>query len=100
MILSKLEKEKNSYIIFLDETGTEYSSKDLAEKIDGITVNGYSTITFVIGGSLGLGRELKQKGNEILSFSKLTFPHQLIRCFLLEQLFRVFKINSGERYHH
>lgn len=100
LILSKLEKEKNSYIIFLDETGKEYSSRDLAEKIDKISVMGYSTIIFVIGGSLGLDKELKQKGNEILSFSKLTFPHQLIHCFLLEQLFRVFKINNNERYHH
>lgn len=100
LILSKLEKEKNSYVIFLDETGKEYSSIDLAAKMNQITLSGFSTIIFVIGGSLGLYKDLKLKGNEILSFSKLTFPHQLIRCFLLEQLFRVFKINSGERYHH
>lgn len=99
-IYSKLEKEKNSYIIFLDETGQEYSSKSLSDKITNITTSGYSTIVFVIGGSLGLDEKIKKLGNEIISFSKLTFPHQLIHCFLLEQLFRCFKIIKGEKYHH
>lgn len=99
-ILTKLEKEKGSYIVFLDETGTNYSSLELADKIQEISISGYSTIIFIIGGSLGLDSEIKNIGNEILSFSNLTFPHQLIRCFLLEQLFRCFKIIKGEKYHH
>ena len=61
---------------------------------------GSSTINFVIGGSLGLSENVKKVGNELLSFSKLTFPHQLIRMFLLEQLFRSFKILNNETYHH
>lgn len=99
-IISKLKKEKNSYIVFLDEDGTNYSSIQLAEKIKNITTTCFSTIIFVIGGSVGLDSHLLKTGNEIISFSKLTFPHQLIRCFLLEQLFRCFKINNKERYHH
>ena len=63
-------------------------------------VNNNSTLTFIIGGSLGLSEKVKSMGNEMISFSRLTFPHQLIRVFLLEQLFRVFKIQNNETYHH
>jgi len=99
-LIDKIKKEKFAYVVALDETGTEFSSKGFAEKISNISVTGISTIVFVIGGSLGLSQTLKQDSQEILSFSQLTFPHQLIRCFLLEQLFRAFKINSNEKYHH
>ena len=58
-----------------------------------------SNITFIIGGSLGLSQEVLQKSNELICFSKMTFPHQLIRVFLLEQLFRAFKIQNNETYH-
>ena len=59
-----------------------------------------STINFIIGGSLGLSNEIKNFSNEKICFSKMTFPHQLIRVFLLEQIFRSFKINNNEKYHH
>lgn len=100
LILSKLEKSKSDYIICLDEIGCEMSSKDLASKINDIAVNVSSSITFIIGGSLGLADSVKKQANCILSFSKLTFPHQLFRVFVLEQLFRCFKILNNEQYHH
>ena len=90
----------SDYVISLDLTGKQLSSEELAEKFQNITLNGSSTIDFIIGGSLGLTRELVANSNYVLSFSKLTFPHQLIRLFLLEQIFRSFKINNNEKYHH
>lgn len=97
LILSKL---KTGYTFILDEKGMEYTSIKFSEKIDKIQTEGNSTIYFVIGGSLGLSDTVKQSGNELISFSKLTFPHQMIRMFLLEQLFRAFKISNNETYHH
>lgn len=99
LILSKINN-KNSYVVCLDETGIEMPSPKLAEKLDSIFTNISSSITFVIGGSLGLSNTVKKNANLILSFSKLTFPHQLFRVFLLEQLFRCFKILNNEQYHH
>lgn len=99
LILSKIN-QKSSYIIYLDETGKEFSSPKLAEKLDSIFTNVSSSLTFVIGGSLGLSNTVKEKADLVLSFSKLTFPHQLFRVFLLEQLFRCFKILNNEQYHH
>ena len=90
----------NDYVISLDLTGKQLTSEELSEKIQEITLNGSSTIDFIIGGSLGLTREFVTNSNFVLSFSKLTFPHQLIRLFLLEQIFRSFKIASNEKYHH
>ena len=86
------------YVITLEIEGRVFSSEQLAEKIDDLFQN-YSTITFVIGGSYGLDVSIKEKSDLSLSFSKMTFPHQLIRVFLLEQLFRAFKIANGETYH-
>jgi len=100
IILSKLEKYKSDYVICLDETGIELSSEKLASKIENIATNQSSSISFIIGGSLGLANKIKNKANYILSFSKLTFPHQLFRVFVLEQLFRCFKILNNEQYHH
>ena len=97
-VLSKLDFS-NSYIFVMDEHGKEYTSIELSEKISKLMLN-FSNITFVIGGSLGLSDSIKKKGNELISFSKLTFPHQMIRQFLLEQLFRIFKIQNNETYHH
>ena len=99
LILSKLNTP-NSYTFILDETGKEYSSVELSKKLEKVMTIGNSTINFVIGGSLGLSEEIKRKGHEIMSFSRLTFPHQLIRMFLLEQIFRAFKIMNNETYHH
>ena len=90
---------ENSYIIALDLTGKQYSSEEFSQKIEKITFF-HSHITFLIGGKLGMSQELLNSCHELISFSKMTFPHQLIRVFLLEQLFRSFKIQNHETYHH
>ena len=91
--------KKDSYVICLDLKGKQYKSEEFSERIENITVNGFSTITFIIGGTLGLTQEVLDKSNELICFSKMTFPHQLIRVFLLEQIFRGFKISNNETYH-
>ena len=90
--------KKDSYVIALDLKGKEFSSKEFSKKLDDLSMEN-SSITFVIGGSLGLTRELLDICNLKICFSKMTFPHQLIRVFLLEQIFRAFKIQRGETYH-
>jgi len=90
--------KKDSYIICLDLKGKQLSSEELSKKIDNISMTS-SNITFIIGGSLGLNENILKLANEKICFSKLTFPHQLIRIFLLEQIFRSFKISNGETYH-
>lgn len=87
------------YTISLDLKGNFLSSDELAKKTSDICINGYNTITYIIGGSLGLHKSVLEKCNYSLSFSKLTFPHQLFRLILLEQIYRSFKINSNETYH-
>lgn len=99
-IINKLEKLNKPYIIALDLSGNELTSPDFSDKIQNIAFNGYSTIVFLIGGSLGMSSKLIQMSNYRVCFSKLTFPHQLIRLFLLEQIFRAFKISNNETYHH
>ena len=96
-IINKLNM--SSYKIALDLTGKQYTSEEFAEKITKIQLSN-STISFIIGGSLGLSDDLKRICNEKVSFSKMTFPHQLMRVIFLEQLFRSFKINNNEKYHH
>lgn len=86
------------YIITLEIEGNEISSIDLAKKIDSIYLTN-SNIIFIIGGSYGLHNEIKSQSNYKLSFSKLTFPHQLFRVLLLEQIYRSYKINNNESYH-
>ena len=95
-ILSHIKKD--SYIIALDLKGKSYSSEEFSSKIQDLSMYN-SHITFLIGGSLGMTKDLLDKSNELICFSKMTFPHQLIRIFLLEQLFRSFKISNGETYH-
>ena len=97
LILSHIKKD--SYVIALDLKGKMYSSPDFSYKIQDLS-NVTSSITFLIGGSLGMTDELLKNCKELVCFSKMTFPHQLIRVFLLEQLFRAFKIANGETYHH
>ena len=96
----RIQKYINSkdYIISLAIEGVELNSIDFAKKIDSI-YNNYSNITFIIGGSLGLSDDIKNNSNLLLSFSKLTFPHQLFRIILLEQIYRAYKINNNEEYH-
>ena len=90
---------KNNYIIGLDISGKQLSSKDLAKKIDELFISGRSHLCFIIGGSYGLSRGVKEKCDFLLSFSKMTFPHQLFRLILFEQIYRCFKINRNETYH-
>ena len=87
-----------SYLITLEIDGKEISSIELSNLIDKIQIE-YSDITFIIGGSYGIHNEIKNKANYHLSFSKLTFPHQLFRILLLEQIYRSFKILNNEKYH-
>ena len=86
------------FVIALDIRGKEFSSEELARKISDISFNN-SRICFIIGGSLGLSDEVKERADLRLSFGKITLPHQLARVVLLEQIYRAFKINSGEAYH-
>ena len=97
LILSRIKKD--SYVIALDLNGKNYSSVEFSDKIQNLS-NKTSYITFLIGGSLGMTKDLLNSCNELVCFSKMTFPHQLIRVFLLEQLFRAFKIANNETYHH
>ena len=90
--------KKDSYICVLDLKGKEYTSEDFSKKIENVSLN-YSSITFIIGGTLGLNDEIRQLANEKICFSKMTFPHQLIRLFLVEQIYRAFKISKNETYH-
>ena len=95
----KSKIQNSDFVVCLDQTGKQLTSEELSDKIQDITLKGFSTIDFIIGGTTGLDRELVNNSNLVLSFSKLTFPHQLIRLFLSEQIFRAFKIMNNERYH-
>ena len=96
-ILSKIKD--NSHVIALAIDGKNLSSEELAQTINKLGVRGVSNITFVIGGSLGLSDEVLSRADYKLSFSKMTFPHQLMRLILLEQVYRAYRINNGEPYH-
>ena len=90
---------ENSYVILLDVIGKQLSSPELASKIDALALSGNSHITFVIGGAFGYTDALRKRADFALSFSKMTFTHQMIRLFLLEQIYRGFKILNNENYH-
>ena len=96
-ILSKLKE--NTYLIVLAIDGQQLTSEGFSKKMDKIMIDGVSDISFVIGGSLGLSDEVIQKSDYKLSFSKTTFPHQLMKMVLLEQVYRGFRIRCGEPYH-
>jgi len=87
------------YIIACDMRGKKYTSEAFASKLDDLMLNGGSAVTFVVGGSLGLPDEVRQKADMLLSFSDMTMPHRLFRIVLLEQVYRAFKIIRGETYH-
>lgn len=89
----------NDHVIALAIDGKMYSSETLSEHLDKLMLNGKSTLVFVIGGSLGLSGAVLARANEKLSFSAMTFPHQLMRVILLEQVYRSFRIMKGEPYH-
>ncbi|SHI98520.1 23S rRNA (pseudouridine1915-N3)-methyltransferase [Clostridium amylolyticum] len=89
----------NSFVIALDLKGKMLSSEEFASFIQDSNTRGISNFTFVIGGSLGLSQEIINRANYKLCFSKMTFPHQLFRVMLLEQIYRGFRIIGGEPYH-
>lgn len=89
----------DAYVITLEIGGKQLSSEELADKIDKLGIQGTSHIIFIIGGSIGLGKEVLNRSNYALSFSKMTFPHQLMRVILLEQVYRSYRIISNEPYH-
>ncbi|MDO5123926.1 MAG: 23S rRNA (pseudouridine(1915)-N(3))-methyltransferase RlmH [Eubacteriales bacterium] len=96
-ILEKISK--NSYVIPMCIEGKTLSSEALSTKIDSVALEGKSTVDFIIGGSFGLSDEVKKKGDFRLSMSPMTFPHQLARVMLCEQIYRSFQISTGGKYH-
>lgn len=96
-ILKKIKDQ--DYVVTLEIKGKNLSSEDFAKKIENIQLNGKSTIDFVIGGSLGLSEEVMKRSNFALSFSDMTFPHQLMRLILIEQIYRAFRIINNFPYH-
>jgi 23S rRNA (pseudouridine1915-N3)-methyltransferase len=96
-ILGKISDD--THVIALAIEGKMKSSEQLAKDLDQLATYGKSKVAFVIGGSLGLSKAVMKKANDTLSFSKMTFPHQLMRLILLEQVYRAFRINRGEPYH-
>ena len=96
-ILSKIDK--NDFVISLEIKGKSQTSEAFAAKLKYLALSGKSTVDFVIGGSLGLSNEVSARADMKLSFSDMTFPHQMMRVILLEQIYRAFKINKNEPYH-
>ena len=94
----KLIKE-DAYVITLEISGKMLTSEELADRIETLGIQGKSHLVFVIGGSIGLGREVLRRSDYALSFSKMTFPHQLMRVILLEQIYRSYRIINGEPHH-
>ena len=96
-ILSHIEK--GSYVLALDLKGKQFSSEEFSKKITDISLNSFSSITFIIGGTLGLYENVLKNSNELICFSKMTFPHQLMQMILLEQIYRSYRIMNHEPYH-
>ncbi len=91
--------KENSFVIVLEVKGKKLSSESLAAQIREVESQGINNLVFIIGGAEGLTNEVKQRADMLLSFSDMTFPHQLMRLILLEQLYRAFKILNNEPYH-
>lgn len=91
--------KEDAYVITLEIAGKMLTSEEMAEEIEKLGVQGTSHIIFIIGGSIGLGREILKRSDYALSFSKMTFPHQLMRVILLEQIYRSYRIINHEPYH-
>ena len=96
-ILSKIKDD--AFVCTLEIAGKKFTSEGFAEKIQNLTVSGKSNIVFVIGGSLGLHNSVLARSNQAISFSDMTFPHQLMRVILCEQVYRAFRIINNEPYH-
>ncbi|BDR59837.1 23S rRNA (pseudouridine(1915)-N(3))-methyltransferase RlmH [Lactobacillus xylocopicola] len=96
-ILSKIKEKEYVYVTAIK--GKERSSEDFARELKDLTTYGHSDLTFVIGGSLGTSSAVNQRADDLISFGKLTMPHQLMRVVLIEQIYRGYMINSGSPYH-
>ena len=96
-ILDKIPQ--NNFVVTLEIEGKSLSSEAFAKKMSQWSLEGKSAVTFIIGGSSRLSNEVRKRGDYKLSFSNMTFTHQMMRLFLLEQIYRCFKINAGETYH-
>ena len=96
-IISKIGDRE--FVIVLAIEGKTLSSEEFSKQLEQASINGYSTLTFVIGGSLGLSPQVKKRANLFLSFGRLTLPHQLMRLVLVEQIYRAFTIQQGSPYH-
>ena len=90
---------EDAYVVTLEIEGRKFTSETFAGEIERLCVSGVSHIAFVIGGSLGLHNTIKKRADLAVSFSNMTFPHQLMRVVLLEQIYRAFRIRNGEPYH-
>ncbi|MEE9437969.1 MAG: 23S rRNA (pseudouridine(1915)-N(3))-methyltransferase RlmH [Saprospiraceae bacterium] len=97
LIKSKLST--NDYLILLDEIGEMYNSKNFAKKIEKLQMNSSKRIVFLVAGAFGAHQEMQNRADSLLSLSKMTFSHQMIRLFFLEQLYRAFTIIRNEKYH-
>lgn len=96
-ILSQIKQD--SHVVALALDGASWSSEQLSAHLDGLGTYGRSHVTFVIGGSLGLSDEVLRRADQKLSFGRMTYPHQLMRLILVEQIYRAFRIMRGEPYH-
>jgi 23S rRNA (pseudouridine1915-N3)-methyltransferase len=90
----------NDYVVLLDENGKSYSSIDFSKKIEKFRLNSFKRVVFVVGGAFGFSDELYSRCNEKVSLSYMTFSHQMVRLFFVEQLYRAFTIINNEKYHH
>ena len=91
--------DEHDYVITLEIRGKKFSSEGFADLIEQLEISGHSDITFIIGGSLGLSPKVSERADQKISFSDMTFPHQLMRVILLEQIYRAYKIIRHEPYH-
>ncbi|URK67341.1 23S rRNA (pseudouridine(1915)-N(3))-methyltransferase RlmH [Streptococcus oralis] len=96
-ILSKVRER--DFVVVLAIEGKTFSSEDFSKQLEQASIKGYSTLTFIIGGSLGLAPIVKNRANLSVSFGRLTLPHQLMRLVLVEQIYRAFTIQQGSPYH-
>ena len=96
-ILSKVGDR--DFVIVLAIEGKTFSSEEFSKQLEEASIKGFSTLTFIIGGSLGLAQDVKNRANLSISFGRLTLPHQLMRLVLVEQIYRVFTIQQGSPYH-
>ena len=92
--------QNSDHLVLLDEKGKEYNSIKFSEKIQNWMLSGKKRIVFVVGGSYGFSNDLYHRGNEKISLSKMTFSHQMVRLFFLEQLYRGYSILNNQPYHH